>query len=710
MSQTASAKAGAQAGAKAGNRATRHSACPHDCPSTCALEVEVIDGARIGAVRGAAANTYTAGVICAKVSRYAERVHHPDRLTRPMRRTGPRGSGQFAPISWDEALDRVAEAFTEAAARHGTEAVWPYYFAGTMGLVQRDGINRLRHAMRYSRQSLTICSSVSEIGWKAGAGVLLGPDPREMAQADLIVVWGGNPVATQVNVMTHISRARKERGAKLVVVDPYRNGTAAVADLHLPVLPGTDAALACAVMHCAFRDGLADREYLARYTDDPAGLEAHLATRGPDWASAITGLPVARIEEFARLYNGTARSFLRIGYGFTRMRNGAAAMHAVSCLPAVTGAWKHAGGGALWSGRGMYRWDKTLIEGLDVVDPATRILDMSRIGAVLTGDRRDLGDGPGVHALLIQNVNPLTVAPDTNKVRRGFAREDLFVCVHEQFMTATARQADILLPATMFLEHDDLYQAGGHSHIQIGPKLIEPPGECRSNHDVILGLAQRLGAEHPGFGMTAMEIADATLRASGWPGAAEVVERHWVDVQPEFRKAHHLDGFGFPDGKFRFSPDWRALGPHGAAMPTMPDHMPVIDSSDAAHPFRLVTAPARQFLNTSFTETPTARKREGRPTAMLHPADAARLGVAEGGRVVLGNARGTVTVHAKLFDGLQPGVVIVESVWPDEDFEGGIGINALTSDDPALPAGGAVFHDTAVWLRAAEAALALAAE
>src|ERR1700722_15869722 len=292
------------------------SVCPHDCPSTCALEVEVLDGRRIGAVHGAAANSYTSGVICAKVSRYAERIHHPDRLTQPLMRTGPKGSTQFRAISWDEALDRVAGAVADIAAKHGAGAVWPYYYAGTMGLVQRDGINRLRHVMRYSRQKLTICTSLPELGWWAGVGRSWGPDPREMARSDLIVIWGGNPVATQVNVMAHVSRARKERGAKLVVVDPYRTPTAAVADLHLAPRPGTDGALACAVMHIAFRDGYADMDYLARYTDFPSDLRQHLSARSPEWAAAITGLTVAEIENFARLYGTTQRSYIRCGYGF----------------------------------------------------------------------------------------------------------------------------------------------------------------------------------------------------------------------------------------------------------------------------------------------------------------------------------------------------------------------------------------------------------
>ncbi len=688
----------------------RSSVCPHDCPSTCALEVEVLDGNRIGRVHGAAANSYTAGVICAKVARYADRIHHPDRLTQPLMRSGPKGSGQFREITWDEALDRTAAAFMDVAETHGSEAVWPYYYAGTMGLVQRDGINRLRHAMRYSRQQNTICTALCEAGWMAGVGRFTGPDPREMAKSDLVVVWGGNPVSTQVNVMVHITHARKERGAKLVVIDPYRTGTAQHADMHLALRPGTDGALACAVMHIAFRDGHADRAYMAQYSDVPAELEAHLRSRGPEWASAITGLTVAEIEAFARLYCATERAYIRTGYGFTRMRNGAAALHAVTCLPTVTGKWRHEGGGAFWNNRGIYNWNKSLVEGWDLRDPTTRVLDMSRIGSVLTGVREALGSGPQVHALLVQNTNPVTVAPDSNRVRRGFLREDLFTCVHEQFMTDTALLADIVLPATMFMEHDDVYQAGGHSHIQIGPKLIEPPGTCRSNHEVHQGLARRLGAVHPGFAMSAMELVDQMLTSSGWPNAATVLERRWVDVQPKFDDAHFLNGFGHPDKKFHFAPDWSRIGPDHARMPKLPDHFAIIDDAAPSRPFRMVTAPARSFLNTSFTEVPQSQKREHRPTAMIHPDDAARLGLEDGDRVRLGNERGEVVVHAHVIGGMQPGVIIVESVWPNAAFEGGIGINALTSDEPAPPMGGAVFHDTSVWLRAEAAVLADAAE
>src|SRR5690606_23875886 len=269
------------------------SVCPHDCPSVCALEVERLDGGRLGKVKGSQRNPYTAGVVCAKVARYAERFHHPDRLTRPLRRVGPKGSGELAPIAWDDALDEVAEAFTRAVQRHGSETVWPYYYAGTMGLVQRDGINRLRHAMRYSGWHSTICVQLSDTGWRAGYGRRWGVIGEEMIHSDLIVIWGTNAVSTQVNLMTHVARARKARGAKLVVVDPYRNGTAEQADVHLALRPGTDGALACAVMHVLFRDGYADLDYLEQYADDWREARAHLETRTPQWASRITGLSVA---------------------------------------------------------------------------------------------------------------------------------------------------------------------------------------------------------------------------------------------------------------------------------------------------------------------------------------------------------------------------------------------------------------------------------
>jgi anaerobic selenocysteine-containing dehydrogenase len=687
---------------------TAFSVCPHDCPSACALEVERIDGTRIGRIRGAKAQGYTDGVVCAKVGRYAERQYHPERLKAPLRRVGDKGVGgaAFEPIAWDDALDLVAEGLTRAAQRHGSEAVWPHYYSGTMGLVQRDGLQRLRHAMRYSRQHSTICNALTDAGWLVGHGTKRGVDGREMAKSDLIVVWGGNPVSTQVNVMTHIAKARKERGAKLVVVDPYRTGTAEVADMHLAPLPGTDGALACAVMHVLFKEGYADRAYLARYADDPAGLEAHLASRGPDWAAGITGLDEHEIVAFARLYGQTKRAYIRIGYGFSRQRNGAVNLFAVTCLPVVTGAWQYEGGGALQSNHGLVRLDRRLIEGADLIDHPTRILDQSRIGPILCGDRYDLGDGPPVTALLIQNTNPMVVSPESRLVHQGFARDDLFVCVHEQFMTETAAMADIVLPATTFLEHDDIYTAGAHAFLQMHRPVVPPYGECRSNHEVHCALAERLGATHRGFTMSAYEIIAETLRLSGLPGPEAFVEGVWLDCDPPFETAHFLDGFGHLDKKFHFRANWRSMrGPMRARdlgpLPEFPDHVANIDDGHDDRPYRLVAAPSRSFLNTSFNNTPSGIAREGRPSALIHPDALAALGIADGARVRLGNEKGSVVVHARAFEGLQRRVVVAEGIWPNAAFEEGIGINLLTSADPGPPQGGAVYHDTAVWLRPA---------
>ena len=688
----------------------RSSVCPHDCPSTCALDVEILDDGKVGTLRGAD-NPYTGGVICNKVSRYAERINHPDRLLYPMLRSGPKGTGQFRRVSWDEALDRVVDAVRQATARHGSQSVWPYSSAGTMGLVHRDGIFRLRHAMRWSGRKGTICSAIATAGWTAGCGRVVGADSREMALADLNILWGTNPVSTQINVMAHVTRARKERGAKLVVIDPYRTGSAAAADMHLALRPGTDAALACAVMHCAFRDGHADRAYMAAYTDDSAALEAHVATRGPDWAAGITGLSTAEIEAFAAFYNATPRAYIRAGYGFTRGRNGATSMHAVTCLPAVTGKWQHEGGGALWGMKGIYHWDKSAIEGTALRDMSVRELDMSRIASILTGDADALFGGPPVQVLLVQSGNPASVCPDSTRVLRGLAREDLFTVVHEQFMTETARFADILLPATMFLEHDDIYQAGGHSHIQIGRQVVPPAGETRSNHDLVCALAQRFGLDDPSFRMSDLDLADATLQASRYPAATELTARRWVDVQLPFRQAHFLDGFGHPDGRFRFRADWRALGDVEGRLPSLPDWVPLTDAATGERPLRLVTAPARQFLNSTFTETPTARKRGVRPEALIAPEDGERFGVADGALTRFGNARGEVVLHARHVPGQTQGTVIIESIWPAECFGGRQdGINVLTSDEPALPAGGAVFHDTAVWMRLEIVEVLVAAE
>ena len=682
-------------------RRVARSACPHDCPSACALEVPVLPEGRIGRITGARDNTYTLGVVCAKVARYAERVEHPDRLLTPLRRKGSKGAGQFEPIGWDAALDEIAEAFTRIARRSGPEAIWPYHSGGNMGVLQRYGLDRLRNTMRYSRQQTTICVTPAESGWLAGVGKLIGSDPREMEDADLIIVWGGNPVSTQVNVMTHVARARKARGTRLVVVDVYRTPTVEQADLALVLKPGTDAALALAVMNVLLTEGLVDRAYLARLTDFDAEVERHILTRTPQWAAEITGLAVEDIVAFARLYGSTKKSFLRAGFGFTRTRNGSSAMHAVSCLPAMTGAWQEKGGGAFFLTYDKAFWgiDTTLLHGLDVLDPSVRMLDQSRIGAVLVGEPDALRGGPPVEAMLMQNANSATVAPDTGKVLRGLGREDLFLAVQEQFMTPTARFADILLPATMFVEHDDLYYGLGHTHLTCGLKLVEPRGLARPNSYVVAELGRRLGASHRSFAMSDAELLDDALRRGGQPPLAEAAKVGWIDRALPFEQAHFLDGFPQADGKFHFKPDWKKVGPGYARMPAIADWSTDYEKSDAEHPYKLVCPPARNFLNSTFSETPTSIAREGGPVIRMHPDAAAQLGVAAGSRVRIGNRRGSVVLKAALDPGQQAATLIVEGIWPATAFEEKRAINTLIGDDPVPPNGGAGFHDTAVWMR-----------
>ena len=691
-----------------------HSACPHDCPSTCALEVELLSRNRIGRVRGDADNSYTAGVICAKVARYAERIHHPERLLKPLVRAGAKGEGIWKEASFGAALDLIAERFDRAEAAHGSETVWLNYYAGTMGLVQRDGIHRLRHAKRYSNQFDSFCTNMAWTGFAMGAGAMRGSDPREMAKSDCVVIWGTNAVSTQVNVMTHAIRARKERGAKIVVVDIYDTPTMKQADIKVLLKPGTDGAFACAVMHVLFREGLADRDYLSKFSDDPAGLESHLQDRTPEWAEAICGVPVAEIEAFARLVGTTKRTFFRLGYGFTRQRNGAVNMHAALSLAVCTGSYQYEGGGAFHSNSDIFRLDKSLLEGRKHFDPGLRWLDQSKIGRVLTGDAEALNGGPPVTAMLVQNTNPANVAPEQRKVIEGLKREDLFLAVHEQFMTDTAQLADVVLPATMFLEHDDIYRGGGHQHIVLGPKLVDPPEGPKPNHHVIEELGKRLGvADREGFGLSERQHIDIMLGKRGLGDFDSFKADKWADVQSDFETAHFLTGFAHKDGKYRFRPDWtgtpaankppKRMGPQGPVeqLPEFPDHVELIESADADHPFRLATSPSRSFLNSTFAETSSSKAKEKRPDLMIHPEDAEALGIADGDRVRLGNTRGEVSMHAKLDAGQRRGVVIHEGLWPNSAFENGEGINTLTGADSCAPYGGAAFHDTRVWIRKA---------
>jgi anaerobic selenocysteine-containing dehydrogenase len=688
---------------------TARTVCPHDCPSTCALDVELIDEQTIGRVRGAKDDPYTAGVICEKVARYAERAHHPDRLLYPMRRAGPKGAGSWERIGWDEALDEIGRRFLEIEAEHGPESIWPYYYAGTMGHVQRDGINRLRHAKGYSGQYDTICVMISWTGYVAGTGMLTGVNPEQMAESDCVVIWGTNPVNTQINIMTHAIRARRERGARIAVVDIYRTATMEQADMPLLIRPGTDGALALAVMHVLLRDGLADHDYLASHTDFDEEVKERLTSATPDWAAAITGLTVGEIEAFAHLVGKNKRTYFRLGYGFSRQRNGATNMHAALSIPVMTGAWQHRGGGAFHSNSGAWALDKSAITGASLKRGDVRELDMSRIGSVLTGDTSALKGGGPVKALLIQNTNPMVVTPDHSLTRQGFEREDLFTVVHEQFMTETAQMADIVLPATMFVEHNDYYTRGGHTRVLYGPKLIDAPGEARPNHFVINEIARRVGAENAVTEKSDRQLVAETFTRSGYGDLDEIEKIGFVDRALPDEKARFANGFGWPDGKFRFKPDWEATRIKREAqwmcdpaqMPKTVDFADWNEPTSAEAPFRLTTSPARTFLNSTFIETPGSQKREGAPSLLMHPEDAHALGLENGQFVTIGNHRGTVDLTLRLFDGLRTGVVVAEGLHPHKAHRKGRGINTLIGSDPVPPFGGAAFHDAAVWVRPA---------
>jgi anaerobic selenocysteine-containing dehydrogenase len=689
---------------------TIRSVCPHDCPSVCALDVDILADGTVGRVRGARDDPYTAGVICEKVARYAERIHHPERLLYPMRRIGAKGAGQWQRISWNEALDEIATRFLAVEQTHGPESVWPYFYAGTMGHVQRDGIERLRAVRGYSHQYDTICVGLSWPGYIAGTGYLGGVNPEQMAEADCVVIWGTNAVHTQVNVMTHAMRARKQRNAKIVVIDIYRNATMEQADMGLVLRPGTDGALAVAVMHVLLRDGLADRHYMSKFTDFSPEFESHLDSRTPQWAAEITGLSIDEIEAFAHLVGKTPRTFFRLGYGFSRQRNGATAVHAALCIPAMTGAWQHRGGGAFHSNSGTWGLDKSRLEGTHLQKGKPRVLDMSEIGPILTGDPKALQGGAPVHAMIVQNTNPATVAPEQEKVRQGLLRNDLFLVVHEQFMTETAELADIVLPATMFLEHNDYYTRGGHTRVLYGAQVLDRPGEAWSNHEVINAIAQRLGQSEETFRSTDRDVVADTFTRSGFPPLEEVEKVGFVDKERPDDVARFAKGFAWPDGRFRFRPDWHEVARlkgyrwscDPAIMPEFADHWGINEAADDEHPFKLATSPARAFLNSSFNQTPGSLKREGEPSVFIHVEDAVRLGIVEGDAVLVGNRRGSVHLTARLHRGLCTGVLVAEGLHRNKAHRGSRGINTLTSAEPAPPFGGAAFHDAAVWIRKAD--------
>ena len=674
------------------------SACPHDCPSTCTLDIEHDDNS-IFKINGNKENSYTKGVICAKVSRYRERTHNKNRLLYPLKRIGEKGSNKFQRISWNEALTIISKKLLKIKKDYGSESIWPYYYAGTMGLLQRDSINRFRHEFDFSGQYSTICNTLPQAGWMAGVGSLMGPDPREVKYSKVIVMWGGNPASTQVNFMKHVQNARKKNNAFLIVVDPYLTKTAKIADLHIKLRPGTDGALACGVMKHLIENKKIDEKYLEKYAKGLSKLKTHLHKKDKNWASNISGVTYEKIITLSNLLSKTKKVFFRLGYGFTRQRNGSFNMHAVICIPTLLGAWKELGGGAFYSNGGIYNINKNLIEGLNFKNENIRMLDQSRIGPILNGNKSALKNGVAVKALFIQNTNPLVVAPETVLVRKGFQRKDLFVCVHEQFLTETAKYADIVLPATSFVEHNDIYIAGGHQHLTYGPKIIKELGECWSNNRLINELSKKMGSVKKEFSFSEEEFIDNTLKLSNLGSLKELKIKKFIDLQPEFNTSHFINGFGHKDKKFHLTAKWKAKNKTFNKQFELPDHYDLIEKSSKKFPFKLVTAPAHNFLNSSFTETNASKSIEKKPRIKIHSKDMEKLNIKNNEIVEIGNNRAKLKIHTEAFDGILPGVVIVEGVWPNECFIEGLGINSLIGADSPEPFGGAVFHDSAIWIK-----------
>jgi anaerobic selenocysteine-containing dehydrogenase len=673
-----------------------HSVCPHDCPSCCSLEVTVADG-RIAEVTGTPGHPFTQGIICGKVREYAERVHSPLRVLTPLRRAGAKGQGRFEPVSWEAAIDEIAARWRAIVGEHGGEAILPFSYAGSMGQIQYWAGHPLFHALGASRLDRSICVSTAYAGWRATVGQVTGNDSEQMVGADLVVLWGVNAAYSTINVMTLVKQAR-DRGAYVVVVDPYRTPTALQADEHLMVRPGTDGALALAVMHVLVTEGLIDRDYIERATLGFAELADHVKGWAPDEVAPIVGLPAETIVRFARRYGATRRTFIRAGIGLSRHDNGGMTCRTLACLPALTGAYADPHGGALLSSGGAFELDFTAFERPDLMPASTRVVNMIQLGRALT----DPALSPPVKALYVYSSNPAAVCPNQALVLRGLARDDLFTVVHEQVLTDTAYYADLVLPATTSMEHLDVYRSFGQFYLQLAEPVIPPVGEARSNWDVCGALAKAMdlaGAEaHYARG------PEAAVRAALAGGAPQVRAVTWERLRAEKSVRLELprpylpfaNGAPTPSGKVEFVS--AALAAQG--LPALPTWRPLAEGPErgdvARYPLQCIVPPNRFFLNSSFSQSDRLRRRQGTPTVMISGEDAAARGVADGDPVRVESARGAARFTAWITDATRPGVVVVEGIWWHRFHPGGRGVNVLTDDRVADMGGGPAFHSNLV--------------
>ncbi|MCM0079992.1 molybdopterin oxidoreductase family protein [Geomonas sp. Red32] len=662
---------------------TKRSVCPFDCPDTCGLLVEV-EGGRAVAVKGDPEHPYTRGSLCPKMLHYEKSVHSPLRLTTPLKRTGAKGSGEFAPISWDEAVAAIAGRWKEIIATHGAEAILPYSYAGTMGVVQRNAGHPFFHRLGASRLDRTICSPAKGAGWQAVMGKTPTPHPDSAGKSDLLILWGINAAATSIHFLNAV-REVKQRGGEVWLIDTYRTPTAAAADRTILVRPGSDAALALGIMHVLAREGLVNEPFVAESVLGYREFRREvLGTFTLDEASRLTGLPVATIEELARRYAAAKAPFIRIGSGLSRYGNGAMTVRCIACLPALVGAWEREGGGAFpdTSTGGAFAMEHVLRE--DFVTTPTRIVNMNRLGEAL-----NTLNNPPVMSLYVYHSNPAAVTPDQNAVLRGLSRDDLFTVVHERFLTDTARYADIVLPATSSLEHSDIYRAYGTYCIQRARAAVDPVGESKSNWEVFSLLAKALGFEEEPFTLTADELIDRLLALPS-PMREGIDTRALAEGKGVELTVNRDGGYLTRSGKIEIL---------NRSLPEpLPCYLPTHEE-EGKLPFRLMTAPNPFALNATFYDQPDLREKQGGMRLQMNPSDADARGLKHGERVVAFNELGEVPFFLDATDRVPPGVVVAEGVWWIAHAPGNRSVNALTSQRLTDQGGGSTFYDNRVDVR-----------
>ncbi|CUA93200.1 molybdopterin-containing oxidoreductase family protein [Thiomonas bhubaneswarensis] len=673
-------------------------ACPHDCPDTCALLVTVKDGVAVS-VRGDPDHPTTHGALCAKVSRYTERTYHPDRLLQPLKRTGPKGNGQFTPVSWDEALDDIAARLKTIAARD-PQAILPYSYGGTLGFVQGESMAaRFFHKLGASLLDRTICSTAGEAGLNAVIGGKLGMDVEQFEHSKLILIWGSNSITSNLHFWTYAQRAKRQ-GAKLVCIDPWRNDTAEKCHEHVQLRPGTDAALAYALMHELITHDWLDHDYIEQYTVGFAALRERALQWPPERAAAVCGVPVEQIRQLARDYGTLSPAAIRMNYGLQRVRGGANAVRAIACLPSLVGAWRHDAGGLLMSSSNHFKADGAALERPDLLaGRKPRTLNMVTLGDDLLRSSSP-AFGPKIEALIVYNSNPMAVAPEGNKVREGFARDDLFTVVLEHFQTDTADYADYVLPATTQLEHLDVHKSYGHRYWLANNAAVAPLGQAKPNTEIFRLLAARMGFADPCFAENDEQIAAQTIAAdvrNGDIAWARLKTEGWAKL-PGATAPFARGGFPTPSGRCEF---WsqRELD---AGRDPLPEVILPYESEETApelaarYPLAMISPPARNFLNSTFVNVDSLRQLEGEPALLIHPDDAARRGLADGQMVRTFNDRGAALSRARISTRTRPGQIVGLGLWWRKLSPDGQNVNALTHQRLTDLGAGPCFYDCLV--------------